>query len=108
APRTQCQIGMSGDRLSVGEYPWIRHSPTTSAVRMSPRQPGVLARIRSVAVPSGEPGGVAEWLKAPVLKTGVGFGSPWVRIPPPPLLAFRNAEGCGQDVFPWGRCGFSS
>ena len=29
-------------------------------------------------------GGVAEWFKAPVLKTGVGASSPWVRIPPPP------------------------
>jgi hypothetical protein len=29
-------------------------------------------------------GGVAERLKAPVLKTGVAERSPWVRIPPPP------------------------
>ena len=29
-------------------------------------------------------GGVAERLKAPVLKTGEGVSSPWVRIPPPP------------------------
>ena len=32
-------------------------------------------------------GGVAEWFKAPVLKTGVGASPPWVRIPPPPPLA---------------------
>jgi hypothetical protein len=32
------------------------------------------------------PGGVAEWFKAPVLKTGVGASSPWVRIPPPPPI----------------------
>ena len=32
------------------------------------------------------PGGVAERLNAPVLKTGVAFGSPRVRIPPPPLF----------------------
>ena len=31
-------------------------------------------------------GGVAERLNAPVLKTGVVFGSPWVRIPPPPFI----------------------
>jgi hypothetical protein len=30
-------------------------------------------------------GGVAEWSKAPVLKTGGLYGAPWVRIPPPPL-----------------------
>jgi hypothetical protein len=29
-------------------------------------------------------GGVAERLKAPVLKTGGGVSRPWVRIPPPP------------------------
>ena len=30
------------------------------------------------------PGGVAEWLKAPVLKTGRDESPSWVRIPPPP------------------------
>ena len=29
-------------------------------------------------------GGMAERFKAPVLKTGVGASSPWVRIPLPP------------------------
>lgn len=29
-------------------------------------------------------GGVAEWLKAPVLKTGDPLRGPGVRIPPPP------------------------
>ena len=29
-------------------------------------------------------GGVAEWLKAPVLKTGRDESPSWVRIPPPP------------------------
>ncbi len=32
-------------------------------------------------------GWVAEWFKAPVLKTGVGECSPWVRIPPHPPLS---------------------
>jgi hypothetical protein len=32
-------------------------------------------------------GRVAEWLKAPVLKTGVGETPPGVRIPPRPLLS---------------------
>ena len=31
-------------------------------------------------------GGVAEWLNAPVLKTGMGESPSWVRIPPPPPL----------------------
>jgi hypothetical protein len=34
-------------------------------------------------------GGVAEWFKAPVLKTGVGASPPWVRIPPPPPRRIR-------------------
>jgi hypothetical protein len=31
-------------------------------------------------------GGVSEWFKEPVLKTGVVVRPPWVRIPPPPLM----------------------
>jgi hypothetical protein len=34
--------------------------------------------------PAREHGGVAERLKAPVLKTGNGESRSWVRIPPPP------------------------
>jgi hypothetical protein len=37
-------------------------------------------------------GGVAEWLKAPVLKTGRDESPSWVRIPPPPFLSLRNRE----------------
>lgn len=33
-------------------------------------------------------GGVAEWLKAPVSKTGRGESSSWVQIPPPPQVDF--------------------
>ena len=36
-------------------------------------------------------GGMAERFKAPVLKTGVGASSPWVRIPLPP--PFQNRTG---------------
>ena len=35
-------------------------------------------------------GGMAERFKAPVLKTGVGASSPWVRIPLPPPLPCRE------------------
>ncbi len=31
-------------------------------------------------------GGVFEWFKDPVLKTGDFVRGPWVRIPPPPPL----------------------
>jgi hypothetical protein len=37
------------------------------------------------------PGWVAEWFKAPVLKTGVGESPPWVRIPPHPL-SFQSVK----------------
>ena len=38
-------------------------------------------------------GELAEWFKAPVLKTGVGSRPPWVRIPPrPPALAARGVD----------------
>ncbi len=43
-----------------------------------------------------ESGGVAERLKAPVLKTGIPATGSWVRIPPPPLkkgLAGRRDSG---------------
>ncbi len=33
---------------------------------------------------------MAEWFKAPVLKTGVGASPPWVRIPLPPPVALRR------------------
>ena len=36
---------------------------------------------------AGTHGWVAEWFKAPVLKTGVGASPPWVRIPPHPPAA---------------------
>src|SRR5690606_26681427 len=42
------------------------------------------------AVPyRGANGSVAEWLKAPVLKTGKGLRPSWVRIPPLPPLPPR-------------------
>ena len=33
---------------------------------------------------------MAEWFKAPVLKTGVGASPPWVRIPPHPPIGRLN------------------
>ena len=39
-------------------------------------------------------GGVAEWLKAAVLKTAVLVRVPWVRIlPPPPLTVMPDYPG---------------
>jgi hypothetical protein len=40
---------------------------------------------------NSELGGVAERLKAPVLKTGGGASRPWVRIPPPPPTLINHS-----------------
>ena len=37
-------------------------------------------------------GRVAEWFKAPVLKTGVPSRVPWVRLPPLPPLSFARGR----------------
>ena len=41
-------------------------------------------------------GGVAERLKAPVLKTGRDESPSWVRIPPPPKPSLRSRENCAS------------
>ena len=40
----------------------------------------------------GRSGGMVEWFKAPVLKTGVGASPPWVRIPLPPPFYISRPE----------------
>src|SRR6266851_9195357 len=50
---------------------------------------GRIRRARSSAIQSG---GVAERLKAPVLKTGRDESPSWVRIPPPPHPSPRCRE----------------
>src|SRR6266478_1107457 len=46
----------------------------------------------------GRPGWVAERFKAPVLKTGVGASSPWVRIPPHPPAPRSVSRRCTRGV----------
>ena len=44
---------------------------------------------------------MAEWFKAPVLKTGVGASPPWVRIPPhPPAHCIRSSLVVSQCLDP--------
>ena len=52
--------------------------------------------------PGSSAGGMAERFKAPVLKTGVGATSPWVKIPlPPPLAPAKAFSRCGRGwIFP--------
>ena len=52
-------------------------------------------------------GGVAEWLNAPVLKTGKGESLSRVRIPPPPPLFGRLAQ-LGEHLVYTERVGSSS
>ena len=47
--------------------------------------------FRKVAI-FQELGRVAEWFKAPVLKTGVPARVPWVRIPPLPPVQYRTGH----------------
>ena len=48
------------------------------------------------------PGGVAEWLKAPVVKTGRDESPSWVRIPPPSVFSIALKSSCrltlGDDL----------
>src|SRR6185503_15321958 len=52
-------------------------------------------------------GRVAEWFKAPVLKTGVPARVPWVRIPPLPpetidiIVVFDLPNRCAQSRAQW-------
>src|SRR5258705_11832810 len=49
-------------------------------------------RIRPARSSAHQSGGVAERLKAPVLKTGRDESPSWVRIPPPPPASPRGRE----------------
>ena len=51
-----------------------------------------------------EPGGMAEWTKAVVLKTTVAVMSPGVRIPLPPPVVARSVTGTPDAIF-WGVIG---
>ena len=66
----------------------------------------ILSRDRAKTYRGSTRGRVAEWFKAPVLKTGVPARVPWVRIPPlPPALSQlqfgRSERACLRG---FGRC----
>ena len=64
-----------------------RHGLCRVQRRCEPQGPSAFERQGAGAADFG---GMVEWFKAPVLKTGVGASSPWVRIPlPPPLYGSR-------------------
>src|SRR5918994_2974197 len=68
-------------------------SPGPTQVRVDGDRPAALDNLNSRGGPK-QPGltcgGVAERLKAAVLKTAVGASPPWVRIPPPPPSRFSK------------------
>src|SRR5687767_6289942 len=62
---------------------------------LTPRKAPPLSRAgRVVYRVARRRGWVAEWFKAPVLKTGVGSRPPWVRIPPHPPCMGDNILIC--------------
>ena len=68
-----------------------RHGLCRVQRRREPQGPSAFERQGAGAADFG---GMVEWFKAPVLKTGVGASSPWVRIPlPPPLWRSRPRSG---------------
>ena len=85
-----------GLSLGLGPPGSCRRAPTSIECARMPKlfAPWALARMpsgwtgvkdcSSLRAQSASPGGVAERLNAPVLKTGVLSRGPWVRIPPPP------------------------
>src|SRR5690606_10691692 len=61
---------------------WLRgEMPLLIANRLSQDFPILRSSAKCLILKAGR---VAEWFKAPVLKTGVGASPPWVRIPPLP------------------------
>ena len=88
-----------------GALPMSGRALCRAPILLSSRRPAIHIFSRSVSyrpprtsvfhpsrggAASRHPGGVPEWSNGPVLKTGVAFGSPWVRIPPPPLQRARS------------------
>jgi hypothetical protein len=65
----------TGSQKNHRQRPCQRHA--TRGLCLPPSPEGVF-------ISRGRGGGVAEWLKAAVLKTARGLRSSWVRIPPPP------------------------
>src|SRR5690606_20549949 len=77
--------------------------PTGGAApgRRTRRRPGGVRRGRWASRVGSAVGEMAEWFKAPVLKTGEGSNLPWVRIPlSPPILPVLLGFPQGSDGKP--------
>jgi hypothetical protein len=73
--------GQKVDRRPIG----LRHMPgKRKTVSVGPSQQEIVLKVASRPASQAHRGWVAEWFKAPVLKTGVGGTLPWVQIPPHP------------------------
>lgn len=106
-PCTACLVprpgGMAARPRFIDRSPPGRKDTHGNAAPPGGRTDGVPVALASNAHGRGAagPGGVAERLNAPVLKTGVAFGSPWVRIPPPPLMAAAVPAAASKPAGLW-------
>lgn len=80
--------------------PWHPRDLGATVAGKSKSRVRFLADARLVVQSSVPPGQVAEWLNAPVLKTGIPATVSWVRIPPCPLLSLRRRTSilCGAAL----------
>ena len=90
-PRT-IQYSMPAARLATGKVVTIARRQERRRIRAGRRTTLWTTSCGRRCSPAFCFGGVAEWFKAPDLKSDVGATSPGVRIPPPPP-ACRTTEG---------------
>ncbi len=84
----RCRLGPSRHRPSTRPLPTVHGStaPSPSHPHLKPPPPLDIPAQRRETENNGR---VAEWFKAPVLKTGERESVPWVRIPPLPPFRLR-------------------
>lgn len=107
SPAEHCNIGialdlfsqaMSGMQADATEQvdAVLKHAKNTTGKEIGKQSGGKRTGQRSLETQinscSRYLGGVAEWLKAPVLKTGRRETVSWVRIPPPPPSMTGSCE----------------
>ena len=84
--------GLDPSPGAKGRWPQARAKPRGQDARAKTgkRRLKVCCGFKNSTMKSNFYGGVAEWLNAPVLKTGKGESPSWVQIPPPPPFPRRQ------------------
>ena len=95
--RRRLPVAAAVATLASPRFTSRRGSRRTAAPNLAARASSPVASFtaRTSLLSRWDSGRVAEWFKAPVLKTGVPARVPWVRIPPlppAPLKSFINFE----------------